>query len=546
MYSRYFKQAQCLTDLYISLMLLAFPLFAGFKGYSNITESKFLFFAILTAVWFVSVAVMFFLGREQLRFSLAQKIALAFALWVIISWIASPDKNEALFGASRYDGLVTQLLYVAVFLGVSRYGKWRRRYVHLLSAAVLVCAIVSAGQMLGSSVLFPGDYTFYDSGIRYVSKFLGTIGNTNLLAAFLSMGIPLAAAGAVFGYEQKPMLCIAAGCGAMLLSFTESAGGMVALIMAAAACAPALALSGVMPQAFRYAAVIFLGLFVGAFFAGGSVVEYVAPVGFVTCVLGAYAFENIIPKDRHYRLIIILLIAVFIFGLILVYFWPGEEGAVFELSQLLHGNASDDFGSSRIRIWRETLALVPESPIFGGGPDTLALRLELEFSRYFPELGQTLYTYADNSHNVYLGYLVNLGIPGLLIYLVLIAVTIKKIYSREPNRLIPGCALICALAENFFGLGLCLVSPIMWIIWGLVLADDKAQSKTGVEAHEITEETDNNILSAAGDPAGIVSDREEPFCPSAGDSDAHTNSGTDPGADTHSDSKADSCADANT
>ena len=40
--------ARRLTDIYICLMLAAFPLWTGFEGYTGITRAKFLFFAALT------------------------------------------------------------------------------------------------------------------------------------------------------------------------------------------------------------------------------------------------------------------------------------------------------------------------------------------------------------------------------------------------------------------------------------------------------------------------------------------------------------------
>lgn len=39
------KRARWLTDKYICLMLLVFPLWTGFDGYADITRPKFLFFA---------------------------------------------------------------------------------------------------------------------------------------------------------------------------------------------------------------------------------------------------------------------------------------------------------------------------------------------------------------------------------------------------------------------------------------------------------------------------------------------------------------------
>lgn len=83
----------------------------------------------------------------------------------------------------------------------------------------------------------------------------------------------------------------------------------------------------------------------------------------------------------------------------------------------MQGNIKDSFGSSRILIWRKSLELVPERMLLGGGPGTLSLRLDVNFSRFVEETGQTLSSSVDNAHNDYLGILVNTGLLSLAAYL---------------------------------------------------------------------------------------------------------------------------------
>ncbi len=157
-------------------------------------------------------------------------------------------------------------------------------------------------------------------------------------------------------------------------------------------------------------------------------------------------------------------------ALALVYFYPFPSGTLYELHEVLHGNWQDSFGSSRLQIWRETLALIPEHPLLGGGPDTLALRLDIEFSRYVPETGQTMSTFVDNAHNEYLGILVNEGALGLAAYLAALVLTlIPWLRRKDVPRLLPvlGCGLAAYWVQSFFGLGLCLTAPLLWIFWGL-------------------------------------------------------------------------------
>ena len=49
------KYARWLTDKYICIMLLIFPLWTGTVGYTGITRPKFLFFALLTGLWLAAL-----------------------------------------------------------------------------------------------------------------------------------------------------------------------------------------------------------------------------------------------------------------------------------------------------------------------------------------------------------------------------------------------------------------------------------------------------------------------------------------------------------
>ena len=177
-----------------------------------------------------------------------------------------------------------------------------------------------------------------------------------------------------------------------------------------------------------------------------------------------------LTPDGYSRVFALMIFLAVIAGLTAVYFWPGNTGTVYEFSQVLHGNVSDSFGSSRIRIWRECLALFGERPVLGGGPDTLSLRLDLTFTRYIEELDFTRVTYVDNAHNEYLGYLINLGVVGMTAYLAIMAFSfVRLVRSRHGTgeKTAFGCAVVCYWIQSFFGLGLCVVAPFLWILWAL-------------------------------------------------------------------------------
>ena len=414
-------KARWLTDKYISLMLLVFPLWTGTEGYAAITRGKFLFFAVLSALYLaLLLPCALLVGEKPRRARLPQWFALAFMAAACLSAALSPYGRAVILGASRYDGLLTLLLYGGIFLGVSAFGEWKKYYVYLLAASASICSLVAIPQLLGGNPfgLYPGELTYFDANVRYTGEFLGTIGNTNLLAAFYCLCIPLFTGHALTNRKMADRL----------------------MLLPAALCA---------------------GVLIGSRVASGLVALAAAAV-----VLIPY-YVNYIHKNKRLTLAVSAsMAALCVLALAAVYFYGGGSGTLHELSEVLHGHVEDSYGSSRVGIWRECLRLFGESPVTGGGPDTLVLRTDMTFSRYVEETGSTLSTHVDNAHCEILGYLVNLGLLGALPYVALCAGSLRRFFRGCAPA--AGGALCCYYVQSLFGLGLCLVAPLVWIYMGLI------------------------------------------------------------------------------
>jgi O-antigen ligase len=437
-----------ITRIYIYVMLGLYPLFTGFRGYGDITAAKLAFFLAVTLVWAAGLVLLSIRDKDYFpgKVGAVDIILLIYVLFCCISAALSPFRGSVLLGAGRFDGLAGTALGVLIFFGVSRYAKPERGYVYALAVGVLGCCVVAVGQFMGGNPLrlFPGDFTYYGKGIQYSGEFLGTIGNANLFSAYLALALPVVLGGCLVGirgwlvgdwesdlgagFEGKrrwdwmfllPVFLLGAYC---LFRCTVSAGKLGLLC--------ALALGPLFVLKTKKARLLFLGALGGA-----------AAI-----------------------------------GLILIYNFPPGEGTLFELSRVLHGEFHDSFGSSRIRIWRDCLELVRQRPLFGGGSGTATLRLDIDFSRFVPETGKTLTASVDNAHNVYLGILTDTGAFALLAYLAAIGFTVWDGMKRggaegQDPRGGAGTILIIGLiaywVQDFFGLGLFIVSPLMWVIWGL-------------------------------------------------------------------------------
>ncbi len=413
------KLAYRLTDIYISAMLLVFPLWTGFDGYANITAWKFRLYAALTLLWAAAVTIAAIAGRARVRLPLPFALCLGlYLLWAGVCCLASPFELTPM--GWQYNGLAPLALYALTALGCAAFGVMRERYVYLLSVSVTLCCALALIQLTGANPfgLYPEGLNYYDSGVWYSGSFLGTLGNTNLLGAFLCLASPLIGFYAVEKGGKRLWLLIPAVLGVVTIALSKSEAGLVG----AAA-----------------------GVFVG--------IPY-------------YVYKR--GRGRAAVIVLAAECALGLAALAAVYFLAPASGTLHELSELLHGRVDGSFGSHRVAIWGEALRLFGERPLLGGGPGSFGLRSTLEFSRYVSESGLTMHTRADNAHCELLTALTELGVPGALLWLGLWAAALAAGFRRHGALAL---ALLSYLAQSFFGIGSCFVLPLVYMLLGLAAAE---------------------------------------------------------------------------
>lgn len=309
---------------------------------------------------------------------------------------------------------------VSAALGIARWGRKKIIYVRVFGASVFLCCAVALWQIAGGNPLglYPNGWRFADAGTLYSGMYLGTVGNTLILGSVLSLAVPVLVYTAVKKRGYDLLLLLPAAMALYVLYRSECSSAWVALPGSCALMLPKL------------------------------------------------------TRGRRRRYILAAEGALALTVLLAVYFYPGQSGTLYEASRLLHGEADASFGSHRVEIWREVCALIAQRPVFGGGPGTAAARLHIEFTRFVPETGRTLGTYVTNAHNEYLGYAMNLGWPGLALYLGMVGVTFfRPRENGESAAWLWGAAAYWMQA--FFALGLVVSAPLLWLAWGLVPAPEE-------------------------------------------------------------------------
>lgn len=423
-----------LAAVYLASMLVPYLLWPGTGGYGSITAEKWRLFLLLTG-GFAAAALLL---RLELALVGAVRLAPLTELWrstplthkfvvgywvcSVISTLFSVDRGVAFWGGDRREGLLTITLYCVIFLLLARYARPDVRLLYAFAAAMALNASLALAQLASRNplALYPDGMTYYDGNVLYAGEFLGTTGNVDILSAIACVAIAAfwIAAVTLRGKERYWLLLPLALCLAVLLR-SRVAGGIIGVGVSALLTVPALAQKPASRRAL-------------AFGAAGVI---------VLCTVLAYLF--------------------------------GERlgGTPSELAALLHGRWDDRFGSGRLYIWRETLALVPVRLWFGGGPDTLGLRTTAAFERYDASLGVLIHSTVDHAHNDYLNILVNQGLLALLFYLASLLTAAADWIRRadkEPAAAICGGAALAYCVQAFFGVSSFLSTPYLWIALGLL------------------------------------------------------------------------------
>ena len=417
------------TTVYLWSLMTVFLFCCGSQGYLNMTQAKFTIFCILTGLYLAVLGLCLLLHRPRLSLkhtTWAQRLILLYLLLTWISTLLSPHRAQAILGYSRREGAVTITLYCVVFLCISAYGRATKSLLFGCAATALAFCLLCMVQLTGANPLglYPQGLSWFDAYTAYSGAYLGTIGNVDLVAAYLCLVIPV--------------LWVS------LLRLRGRARWFLALPLAAAL--------------FVLVKISVLAGLVGVF--GGAVLSL--PV--------------VLPLGKKGR----ILLACGIFGctlaaMALIFAVDIGQGLWHELHELLHGRMDPAFGSGRLYIWQQVWQRI--HPLFGTGPDTMLLARISPFSRYDANLGYTILGQIDVAHNDYLNILYHQGALALAAYLLaLISLAVRWIRRREdPAAAILGSSVLCYCIQAFFGFSMVMTAPFFWAVLGILDSQTRSE-----------------------------------------------------------------------
>ena len=428
------------TNLYIGVMASLFPLFTGPEGYILLEWKKCLFFVFSTGIWLLALTGGIVCGRGKDLVRPGRNTQELLLIWFVaacaLSTLLSPWAMYLPASGGRYNTLLTYFLYALVMFGVSRFGRAKQYLLYVFLAAYSICCLIALIQLLGGNPLdlFPNHLNYYDPFVREMAPFLGTLGNIDLFSALHCLALPMSVVWLVMGHQKNRALgLIPLALGLLCVLWVQVASGILALVVSA--CLFLAFLPALLYQ--RYG--------------------YFAKTG----------------KRNRLLLGVIPVLGLLAAMLIVLKAYPFSGGTLSELHQILNGQISDTFGSSRIAIWKNTLQVISAHPLLGVGPGALGNVLTVHFSRYSDVLGCLVETGVNDAHNEYLHYLASFGILGFLPLFLLqlrTAILFLRVKAYRYNEcLVLGAGCFCYMVQAFFNIGTCITTPMICIVWGLLL-----------------------------------------------------------------------------
>lgn len=444
------------TKLYIGVMSFVFVLFTGPEGYILLEWKKCVFFVAATVIWLFALLCGTLFGRGEHSFRRNCKtedvLLLAFMAVCVISTLLSPRPLFLPKADGRHNVLLTYCLYALVVLASAHCGNAEKSLLCAFAAAYSICCLIAVIQLLGYNPLelFPNHLNYYDPFVQEMAPFLGTVGNIDLLSALHCLAIPMSAAYLTLGRGKgRALFLVPLSLGLACMFWVRVASGILAVLSTAVLFS--VFLPSVLNQRYGW-------------------------------------FSNV--DERRRILFGAVPAAVLLIGVLTALrLYPFSGGTLYELHQLINGQVSDEFGSGRIAIWKDVLRIIRRHPVLGTGPGVLGDVLAVHFSRYSQALGYLVEQGVDDAHNEYLHHLASFGISGALPLFLLQLRTgflyIKTGAYRHVDCVVLSSGCFCCMVQAFFNIGSCITTPLICIVWGLLLG--AVRSRENIKDNLVTE-----------------------------------------------------------
>ena len=482
-----------LTEAYIFILIIVFPLIVDSTGFFKILECKYRAFLVISIVYIVASAVtlIYFLLFHNTRFfknvtiTKTQYAVLFFWVINVISTIVSPFKNQynLLVGVGRGEGLITISLYCFTFLFISFFGRFKKRYITYFSISSILINTIAILQYIGFN-----PFNMYQDGIgTHNVSFMATIGNIDFISALYCILLTISFCAFVFldqDIKHKIIHLLSVFMGFFIFIIINVLSGRVAFLLTFVILFPFIITNS---KRLARTIICFSSIILGLAINIVINPRYHYDIGKLTLdlqfneivlsfiiIIVVFVFLAYMLYKNEYnickkKIIIGIYATIILLGIIMVgclYFIEFNSGTLYEVHELLHGNFDDDFGTYRVFLWKRAFSIFPEYPILGSGPDTFAIRFMSKFTEDVIALGEL--SINDTAGNVYITMLINIGLIGAVSYLgVIVIQIIDGIKKLNKFSIILLVAIMCFWIQDMFNLWVVIVTPVFWTLMGI-------------------------------------------------------------------------------
>jgi hypothetical protein len=497
--------------IFACCMVTIFPLYLS-DGYFNARHDKLNLYYILTGalIIFSAAAYLFFDNRtkaEKLKnkftfksLSVTDWSIVAFGLAAVISTLCSQYKLESLTGgAGRNNGLILVIAYVVMYFIVSRCYKGEKLVPALLCATSAFVAILAV-----LNQFYWDPFNLYDglSGGQ-VNKFLSTIGNRNILSAFLCLTFPVPFVSFLYSKKISNIIftgfCAAANFTGVICCNSDSSilgvGIFLILLFLFIIKSPQLlaryfVLSGFMVIFCKLIRVLSyisddysmkfekLQKFVVY---GNTYVIFcgLIAIGALFFIISAKKPELTFPKVVQLIAVIIAsVLGLCVIGMIIYYSCIDNKTEISGYKSYLRFN--DAWGTHRGFMWIRAFYIFGDLGIvhklFGTGADTF--KLIMDATGYNDELLKYKNETTDCVHNVYLNYLITLGVAGVASYIATVGSSILRTIKKSSHNtyaLIFIGAVLCYSIQAVVNIDQPITTPLLMLF--IALAESQNRQK---------------------------------------------------------------------
>ena len=483
------------SDIYIFLIIILFPLIVDKTGFFHILECKWNAYVMITTTYIITniLIVLYYkwikkksiLKKEKI--SIIQWLAILFLIVNILSYLVSPFRKNynLLIGVGRGEGLIVSSLYILSFLFLTLFAKFKKKHILYFSISSILLNTIAILQFLGFNPL-----NMYQDGIGIHNvSFLTTIGNIDFVSALYCILVSISFSAYVFLEKnskwEKVIHISSIFMSFMMIAIMQVASGKLAPFLTLIIIFPFIIVNHKrMSRLIVIVATILLAYCTNLVlnpeyhhdeqrYALYFNINYIVVLMIIISIIMIYLSRVLLKTKYDYsnnkKIIKRFYYSLGLIGftsLIVLFFYKPNIEMLSEIHELLHGNFDDNFGTYRIFLWKRTLKIFPDYWLLGSGPDSFAIRFMAKYTQDIAALGEL--TINDTAANIYLTMAINLGVLGLGTYLGFLYSQVKigiQKMNKESKILLIG--ILCYAIQSFFNLSVVIVSPVFWVLMAL-------------------------------------------------------------------------------